>query len=76
MKAPRACLYCDGEGNSTAGGSCGFCENGRPLDTQDDWDRSWGDDSLQVRVTILEQCVDTLQNAVDILLQRAYKEER
>lgn len=41
-KAPEICLYCDGDGNSSAGGRCGFCENGKPLDTQDDWDRSWG----------------------------------
>lgn len=41
-KAPEVCLYCDGEGNSTAGGRCGFCENGVPLDTQEDWDNSWG----------------------------------
>ncbi len=40
-KAPEICLYCDGEGNSSAGGRCGFCENGKPLDTQDDWDRTW-----------------------------------
>lgn len=41
-KAPEICLYCDGEGNSSAGGRCGFCENGKPLDTQEDWDKSWG----------------------------------
>lgn len=41
-KAPTICRYCDGEGHSSAGGDCGFCENGKPLDTQDDWDRSWG----------------------------------
>ena len=41
-KAPEICLYCDGEGNSSAGGPCGFCENGKPLDTQEDWDNSWG----------------------------------
>lgn len=41
-KAPEVCLYCDGEGNSSAGGRCGFCENGKPLDTQSDWDASWG----------------------------------
>lgn len=41
-KAPEVCLYCDGEGNSSAGGRCGFCENGKPLDTQEDWDNSWG----------------------------------
>lgn len=21
---------------------CGFCDNGKPLDTQEDWDNSWG----------------------------------
>lgn len=41
-KAPATCLYCDGKGNSTAGGECGFCEGGKPLDTQADWDASWG----------------------------------
>lgn len=41
-KAPATCHYCDGEGNSPAGGECGFCEKGKPLDTQEDWDRTWG----------------------------------
>lgn len=41
-KAPEICLYCDGEGNSSAGGPCGFCVEGKPLDTQEDWDNSWG----------------------------------
>lgn len=41
-KAPEVCRYCDGQGNSSAGGSCGFCDNGTPLDTQEDWDRTWG----------------------------------
>lgn len=35
MKAPEACLYCDGHGNCDAG-PCGFCVNGKPLDTQAD----------------------------------------
>jgi hypothetical protein len=42
MEQPTVCLYCDGEGNSKAGGACGFCESGRPLDTKEMWDRSWG----------------------------------
>lgn len=42
MKAPTTCHYCDGEGNSAAGGDCGFCNGGKPLDTQEDWDASWG----------------------------------
>ena len=41
-KAPEICLYCDKEGNSRAGGLCGFCIEGKPLDTQEDWDNSWG----------------------------------
>lgn len=41
-EAPKVCLYCDGRGNSDAGGACGFCENGKPLDTQADWDASLG----------------------------------
>lgn len=41
-KAPEFCLYCDKQGNSSAGGPCGFCINGKPLDTQEDWDKSWG----------------------------------
>lgn len=41
-KAPEICRYCDGEGNSDAGGHCGFCAGGKPLDTQEDWDNSWG----------------------------------
>lgn len=41
-KRPDRCIYCDGEGNSSAGGACGFCDKGIPLDTQEDWDRTWG----------------------------------
>lgn len=40
-KAPTTCRYCDGKGNGSAG-DCGFCEKGKPLDTQADWDASWG----------------------------------
>ncbi len=40
--ATTTCLYCDGHGNSQAGGKCGFCKDGKPLDTQEDWDKSWG----------------------------------
>lgn len=40
-KAPEVCLYCDGTGEGP-GSPCGFCENGKPLDTQEDWDNSWG----------------------------------
>jgi hypothetical protein len=36
MRAPDECLYCDGTTD------CGFCEAGVPLDTQEDWDKSWG----------------------------------
>ena len=36
-KAPEKCLYCDGTDPN-----CGFCEMGRPLDTQEDWDNTWG----------------------------------
>lgn len=35
--APTKCLYCDGTDPD-----CGFCELGDPLDTQADWDASWG----------------------------------
>lgn len=35
--APARCMYCDGTDPN-----CGFCDMGVPLDTQDDWDRSWG----------------------------------
>ena len=41
-KAPEICMYCDGLGNSKAGGACGFCKGGIPSDTQEDWDNSWG----------------------------------
>jgi hypothetical protein len=40
-KAPDTCIYCDGTG-SCDGFLCGFCDEGKPLDTQEDWDRSWG----------------------------------
>lgn len=36
-KAPEECLYCDHDDPN-----CGFCEMGKPLDTQEDWDRTWG----------------------------------
>lgn len=36
-KAPEQCLYCDHDDPN-----CGFCEMGNPLDTQEDWDRTWG----------------------------------
>lgn len=35
--APERCLYCDGTDPN-----CGFCDMGKPLDTQEDWDNSWG----------------------------------
>lgn len=35
--APDKCAYCDGTDSN-----CGFCEMGVPLDTQEDWDRTWG----------------------------------
>lgn len=43
-KAPEVCLYCKGTGHGPGGGcgTCGFCDKGKPLDTQDDWDNSWG----------------------------------
>lgn len=36
-KAPEKCAYCAGDDPN-----CGFCEMGVPLDTQADWDASWG----------------------------------
>lgn len=40
-KAPETCLYCHGTGEGP-GSPCGFCIKGKPLDTQEDWDNSWG----------------------------------
>lgn len=40
--APKVCIYCKGTGDSSAGGECGFCDKGKPLDTQADWDATWG----------------------------------
>lgn len=40
-KAPETCRYCWGTGNGP-GSPCGFCVDGKPLDTQEDWDNSWG----------------------------------
>lgn len=37
-KAPERCLYCD-----HTDPDCGFCDMGVPLDTQEDWDESWGE---------------------------------
>lgn len=48
--APEDCLYCGGKGWRSVEREpgvfvlqeCGFCDNGKPLDNQEDWDRSWG----------------------------------
>lgn len=40
-KAPETCLYCKGTGGPVDN-PCGFCEDGKPRDTQEDWDRTWG----------------------------------
>lgn len=40
-KAPETCIYCRGTGEGP-GSPCGFCENGVPLDNQEDWDETWG----------------------------------
>lgn len=37
MSAPTRCMYCHGDNPD-----CGFCDDGLPLDTQEDWDRTWG----------------------------------
>lgn len=47
-KAPEVCLYCHGTGEGP-GVPCGFCENGKPLDTQADWDNSWGKTFEKIR---------------------------
>lgn len=41
-KAPTTCVYCHGTGQADDANECGFCDGGSPLDTQEDWDRSWG----------------------------------
>lgn len=42
-KAPTLCASCRGKDMTpTLGAECGFCTNGKPLDTQADWDKSWG----------------------------------
>lgn len=57
-KAPETCLYCKGTGwQQTVGvmnAECGFCDNGKPLDTQEDWDKSWG--GLESRHAIFPEC--------------------
>lgn len=35
--APTECMYCNHDDPD-----CGFCDMGKPLDTQEDWDRTWG----------------------------------
>lgn len=52
-KAPEVCIYCKGTGESSAGGSCGFCEGGKPLDTQEDWDRTWGKELSDIPINPL-----------------------
>ncbi len=47
-KAPERCIPCKGTGNGP-GSPCGFCIDGKPLDTQEDWDNSWGSLSDRVR---------------------------
>lgn len=45
---PTTCVYCDGTGRGPelivgdGHTECGFCDKGVPLDTQEDWDRTWG----------------------------------
>ena len=39
---PERCLYCKGTGRADDDNECGFCIDGVPLDTQEDWDASWG----------------------------------
>lgn len=47
-QAPDVCMYCRGTGyawgsdRSDPANECGFCDAGKPLDTQEDWDRTWG----------------------------------
>lgn len=49
MARPEVCAYCEGAGVVRTAGivgseteECGFCDNGVPLDSQEDWDRTWG----------------------------------
>lgn len=48
MSRPEVCAYCRGTGwawgsdRSDPANECGFCDAGVPLDTQEDWDRTWG----------------------------------
>jgi hypothetical protein len=39
---PTVCMYCRGTGRSDEANECGFCDHGTPLDTQEDWDQTWG----------------------------------
>lgn len=59
---PSRCLYCDGAGNSSAGGPCGFCVGGEPRDTQEDWDRTWG--RVFRRLTALEKAARMIKATV------------
>lgn len=75
-KAPEICLYCDGEGNSSAGGRCGFCENGKPLDTQEDWDNGWGKvfkllEEVKKSQKVLDEAMERLRE-----VENRYKEKR
>lgn len=54
-KAPTVCRYCDGTG-SCDGFMCGFCDEGKPLDTQADWDASWGN---KIFAEDLEEMLDS-----------------
>jgi hypothetical protein len=50
--APTVCAYCQGDDPN-----CGFCDNGKPLDTQEDWDNSWGRIlERSVRTTVTPSC--------------------
>ena len=76
-EAPKECLYCDQQGNSTAGGLCGFCENGKPLDTQEDWDASWGkiqDESLRFLLSLPEVDQDKIIELIKLV--RSEKENK
>jgi hypothetical protein len=69
-KAPEICLYCDGDGNSDAGGPCGFCVGGKPLDTQEDWDNSWGkvqNDALEFMLALSEENQDKIISLLELV---------
>lgn len=77
MTRPERCLYCKGTGEGP-GAPCGFCHGGVPLDTQEDWNATWGALNCDLELLIEElerQSPGTRQRIEEIREQLEYARE-